>query len=129
MSPENRGRRHGTDVSFETCFDRVSFAPIRNHRKNFFRLENLFCGHRKRLLGNLRNIGEPCLADLLLPARLVEIDDDVRFLGVEIGRWIVERDVPVLTDAEKGDVNRRRGNLSADLASHYGWIGGISGEQ
>src|SRR5437660_5619596 len=108
MSSYDRSRGHGADLSFEAGFYGLSLTLAGNHGENFFRLEYLLRRHRKSLLRNLGDFGEPRLADLLLAARLVKIDDDIRFFGVEICRGIVKCDMPVLPDAEKGDVERRR---------------------
>src|SRR5579864_6147977 len=107
MPSYDRSRGHGTDLTFEARFYGLSFTLVGNHGENLFGFENLFRRHRKRLLRNLGDICEPRLADLLLTACLVEIDDDVRFFGVEICGWIVECDMPVLPDTEKGDVDWR----------------------
>src|SRR6516165_4303443 len=107
MASQNRRRRHRTDLSLEAGLYRLSLALVWHDRKNFFCLKNLFRGHRNGLLGNLRNIGEPGFTNLLLPASLIEIDDDVRLLSVKVGRRIVKRDVSILANSEEGDVNRR----------------------
>src|SRR5260370_32864640 len=129
MFSYDRSRRHGTDLSFEAGFYGLSLTLPGNHGENLFRLKNLFRRHRKGLLRNLGDICEPGFADLLLAARLVEIDDDVRFFGLEICRRIVERNMPILPDAEERDVNWRRSYVLAGLARHGGRVGSISREQ
>src|SRR5215469_4126174 len=98
MPAHNGSWRHRADLSLEACLYCLSFALVWYNSKNFFRLENLFGGHRDRLLGNLRDVGKPGLAYLLLAAGLVQIHDDVRFLDVKVGRRIIKRDVSILTD-------------------------------
>src|SRR6185436_7031292 len=57
-------------------------------------------------------------ADLLLPARLIEIHEDVGIGRVEVRRWIVEGEMAVLADAGKHDVNWRAREFTPDIADH-----------
>ena len=77
----------------------------------------------------MRNIGEPAFADLLAAAGFVESDNEIRLFGDEIGGRIVESDVAIFADAQKCDVDGRRRQLFADLASHRERIGRIAGER
>src|SRR3954468_10853810 len=129
MTPQNRSRCHRTNLSLEACFHRLCFALVWNYSKNFLRFENLFRRHRYRLLRYLRDIRKPRFADLLLPARLIQADDDVRLLRIEIGRRIVKGNVPVFPNAEESNVNWSRRNLLAQLAHHGGGVGSIPRKQ
>ena len=57
---------------------------------------------------NLRQIREPGLAHLLPPASLIQFDHEIRVFNFKISRRIVEGEVPILTNAQKGDIDRRR---------------------
>src|ERR1039457_7696314 len=85
MAPQNRSWRHRADLSLEARLHRLRFAPVRNHGEDFFCLENLSRRHRNGSLWYLRYIGKPCLANLLVAARFIELDDNVGLLGIEIG--------------------------------------------
>ena len=52
---------------------------------------------------------EPALAELLPAAGVVELDHEVRLLGLEVGRRVVEGEVAVLADAHEGHVDRGAG--------------------
>src|SRR2546428_403393 len=49
---------------------------------------------------------EPARAELLATAGLVQRDQEVRLLGLEVGRGIVESGVAVLADPHEGRVDR-----------------------
>ena len=51
---------------------------------------------------------EPPFAHLLTATRIVELDDEIRALGVEIRGRIVECEVAVLADADERDIHRLR---------------------
>ena len=77
------------------------------------RFEDLAHRHRDGLRRHLVDRGEPSLAHLLTPARLVQLHDEVWALGQEVCRRIVEGEMPVLADADKGDIDRGRPNRIA----------------
>ncbi|MHC4520745.1 MAG: hypothetical protein ACYTAS_19315 [Planctomycetota bacterium] len=62
--------------------------------------------HGDGLAGDLLEPLEPPLAELLLSTLLIEVHHDVGFVRLEVSRWIIERQVPVLADTDTGDVNR-----------------------
>ena len=66
--------------------------------------------------------GEPALPYLLLSAALVEIHDQVRRGGFEIGRWIVEGQVRVLADTDKRHIDGLLPQPSAHVATDGGRI-------
>src|SRR6476659_11197663 len=77
------------------------------------RLEDLMDRHRNRARWHVGERREPAFAELLAPARFVERHDDVRLARVEVRGWIVEGQVAVLADADKRDVDGRRGDRLA----------------
>src|SRR5580692_12291671 len=101
MSTQNRCRGHGADIALKAGFHSLRFARVGHDRENVPSLENLTHRHGDRVLWHLRNIGEPSLAHLLLSARFIEIDDDVRFFRIKVSRRIVEGDMTVLADSKK----------------------------
>src|SRR5882724_10531041 len=122
MGAQNGRRRHRADGSIETGFDGSGFARTWNDGENFRGLENLTDGHGDRLLRNRVEIFEPAFGDLLGAAGVVEGNNDVGIFGVKIGRGIVEGNVPIFADAEKGDVNRRRSDGFAGALDDSGGI-------
>ena len=70
----------------------------------------------------MREIRKPSFTDLLLAAGFVELDDDVGFLGFEVGGRIVEGEVAVFADTDEGDVDRGGGDGFADFSDHGGGI-------
>ena len=59
----------------------------------------------------------------------IEVDDQVRILGIEVRWWIIEGNVPVFADAQECNIDRDRCQLFANFADHCGWIGGVAIEQ
>jgi len=51
---------------------------------------------------------DPTFPHSLSPASFIQFDDDTRILGFEVGRRIVERDMPVFSDTEESHINRRQ---------------------
>ena len=54
---------------------------------------------------NFSNALEPTLADLLLAARVIEVDDKVRLFSFEVCWWVIEREVPVFTYTDKSNID------------------------
>ena len=104
---QDRRRRHRRHLAFDARLDRLRLARVGHHADDLARLQNLAHRHRDGLRRDVRDRAEPAFADLLPAARVVERDDEVRLLGVEIGRGIVERQVAVFADPDKRDVDRR----------------------
>ena len=95
----------GDTGALEAGLDGRRLARVRDDADDRARLQNLADRHRDRLRRHVVDRGEPAFADLLPPAGLVERDDEVRLLGLEIGRRIVEGEMAVLADPDKA---RRR---------------------
>src|SRR5262249_53867915 len=102
----------------KTCFHRARFALIRHNTNYFFRFEDLTNGHRDCPVGDLVNAPEPSFAGLLAAARFIESHYQIRLLGVEISRRVIERQVPILADPDKGNVDRSCGQETADFAAY-----------
>ncbi len=73
---------------------------------------------RSRHLGKAR---EPPFIDLLSAAGLVELHDDVRLTAVEIRGGIVEREMPVLADPDKCDIDRCLADRAFPLLRTLSW--------
>lgn len=56
---------------------------------------------------------------MLTAASFVEVDDEIRSFGLEIGGRIVEREMGVFADAGEGDVYRRGGEELADAERSF----------
>ncbi len=79
-------------------------------------------GNCDRLGWDFVQVCEPALADLLTPAGIVQIDNQVGIFGLEIGGWVVERQVTVLADARKGEMNGSGGDGSSQARDRFsGW--------
>ena len=113
MRLQNRRRRERRHLPFEAGVNRRGLARVRHDAEDRARLQNLAHRHRDRLRRHLVDRGEPAFAHLLAPARLVQLHDEVRALGDEVRRRIVEREMSVLADADKGDVDRGRRDRTA----------------
>ncbi len=62
-------------------------------------------GNCDRLGWDFVQVCEPALADLLRTGgRRPVLDNQVGIFGLEIGGWVVERQVTVLADARKGEM-------------------------
>jgi hypothetical protein len=59
---------------------------------------------------------------LLLPARFVKVNGNVRLIGVEVRRRIIECDVSVFTDADERDVDRARTNRVTRALYYFGGV-------
>src|SRR5579862_2881879 len=129
MPPQDGGRGGGADFAFEALLHSLRFAAIGNHGKYLFRLENLADGHGEGPRGHLRYVGKPSFSDLLLPASLIQIHNDIGLFHLEIRRRVIERDVPVFTDSEECNVNRGGGQRPSHHSGNLGGIGGVSLEQ
>src|SRR5205807_6425092 len=108
MTPQDGRGSFWSDLSFEARLNGLSLALVGNHRQDFFCLQNLLGRHRDGLLGNLRDVGEPGFPYLLLATSFIEVDDQVRILGIEVRWWIVEGNVPVFADAQECNIDRDR---------------------
>ena len=49
---------------------------------------------------------KPSFPKLLTPARFVQRNDEIFFLGFEVGGRIIEGEMPVLPDSNESDVDR-----------------------
>jgi hypothetical protein len=108
MGPQNRSGRQRADLTIKACLDRSRFAGIGHNANDFFGLQDLAYGHGNCSLGNSGKTLEPSFTDLLLSARFVEMDDDVRFFGLEIGGRIIESQMPILTDPDESYIDGRQ---------------------
>src|SRR6202034_1449797 len=66
---------------------------------------------------------------LLPSAGLIKIHNEIWIFRSEIRGRIVERDVPIFPNPQERQVERRRRQPLAHLATHRKWIGGVAVEQ
>ena len=110
MPLKNRRRDLRRYVAFDRIANRLGFALVGHRANNRSALHDLPHAHRDRLLRHIVERREPTFAQLLAAAGVVELDDQVGFFGFEIGRRIVEREVAIFADADKGNVDRMPAN-------------------
>src|SRR5579871_628434 len=110
MLPQDRSGSHGADFALKTGFDRGGFTGIRNDRQKLPGLHDLADGHGDGVRWNLREIGKPRLAYLLTAAGFIERNNQIRFFRLKIGRWVVKRNVAILSDSKKCNVDWLRGD-------------------
>src|SRR6266496_388962 len=97
-------------------FHRLRLAPVRNHDNDFPGAQDLSHRHRNCLRGHIRHTSEPSLVHLLLPASLVELDYEIRIVDFEIGGRIVECQVRILPNSDKGQIDRLVLKFSPDFS-------------
>lgn len=108
MGAQNRSGSERADLTFEAGLHGLGLAGIRRNTNDFFGPQDLTDGHGDRALGNFGEILEPSFTDLLLPTSLVKVDDEVRVFGLKVGGWIVEGEMPILTDPDEGNIDGRK---------------------
>ena len=59
------------------------------------------------MLRHIRQLLKPAFTNLLAPATLIQIDDEIWRLGLEIGRRIIKRHVSIFANADESNVNRK----------------------
>src|SRR4029453_3861354 len=102
---QNGGRMHGVHFQLQAVSDGVCL-PSFGHNTNYVsRLENLLNRHRDCPLRYFIKNAKPSLADLLIPATVIEFDDQVRFLCLKVRGRIVECEMSVLTNADECCIN------------------------
>src|SRR5712691_5152782 len=111
---ERGGGPPRADLSLQRIAHRRGLAGVGHHAQDPACLHDLADRHRDRPPGHVLQALEPALAELLPAARLVEPHHDVRLLGREIGRRVVEGEVAVLADADEGQVDL----AAADQLAH-----------
>ena len=96
---------HWIYVQLDRGFHCLRLSPVRNNAQDFEASEYLFDGHRNRLSRNFINAFEPTLTNLLLATCVIEIDNDVWFVGVKVCRRVVKCEMPVFTYTDKRYIN------------------------
>ena len=94
----------------------MRFALVRNHHDDFPGAQDLSHGHRNRLCRNIRHTPEPSLIHLLLPARVVEWDHQIRIVDFEVCGRIVECQVRILPNSDKRQIDRFALKFSPDFS-------------
>ena len=122
MRLQDRGRRHRRDGTGETVFDRFGLARIGDDADDFARGENLADRNRNGMRRHVVQGFEPPFAHLLPPARLVQLHDDERLVGFEIGRRVVECEMSVFTDADERAIDWRFSDRGARATTNLLWI-------
>src|SRR6185503_8099200 len=105
MLLQNRCRMHGIDGQRDGGSYCRRLSSVRRNAEDFATLEDLSDRHRNRLSWNRINVVEPTFTNLLLATSFVQINNNVRFFGNEIRRRIIEREMSIFTDTDKGDIN------------------------
>jgi len=82
-----------------------SLSLIGDHAEHVAGFEYLLNRHRNGLHRHGFDRLKPTFAHLLTAASLVEIHNQVRLFSLKVGRRIIESQVPVLTDPDKGCIN------------------------
>src|SRR6185312_13950464 len=77
--------------------------------------------HGERLPGNVRQRRKPALAKLLPAAILVQVGNDIRLFRVEVCRWIVKCEMPILTYARKCNIDGSFADLGAYPCDDLRW--------
>jgi len=114
---QDRGRTERRDWPFHGPFDGCGLARIRHGADDAVALHDLRDGHRDRLCGHLIQRREPALAHLLAAAGFVQCYNQIRRIGLEIGRRVIEGQMAVLAASYSRDINRRGvDQLSQSLA-------------
>jgi hypothetical protein len=93
-------------------------AGFGNDPDNRAHVQNLPNRHRDRTRWNVADCREPPFTHLLTATRIVELDDEIRALGVEIRGRIVECEVAVLANPDERHIDRLRRQLSAEILAH-----------
>ena len=107
MCAQNGSGRGRANLPFQASLYGARFLRTGNDCDDLFALQDLFHGHRDSASGNLGNGFEPAFVDLLRAACLIEFDDQIRFIGFEIGGRIVERQVRILADSDEREIDGR----------------------
>ena len=103
--------------AFERGPHGLGLAPIRHRQNDQRAFHDLRHRHGDRLVGHVRECRKPAFAELLLAATLFERHDLEGLGRVEIRRRIVEREMRVLADPSKHDVDRVRRDQGIDAGS------------
>ncbi|HKN33347.1 MAG TPA: hypothetical protein VJX16_08920 [Terriglobales bacterium] len=106
MRTQNRSRRYWTDLTFKAGLYGLRFTLVRYDSENFLCFQNLPHRHGERLRWNLRNVGKPCLSNLLAATSFVEVHKDVGFFGFKVSGRVIERDMAVLSYPQELNINR-----------------------
>jgi len=96
---------HWVYVQFDRGFHCLRLSAVRNNAQDFEASEYLFDRHRNRLSWNFINACEPALTNLLSATCVIEIDNDVWFVGVKVCRRVVKCEMPVFTYTDKRNIN------------------------
>ena len=65
------------------------------------------------------NVGKPRFAHLLPPAGLIEFHNQIGLFRIEVCRGVIEREVSVLTDPDKCNVNGRGGQCGTHAVDDF----------
>ena len=106
MGSQNRCGNNWGNISLQRVLDGLRFSFIRDHYDDLLGPQDLPHRHRNRLLRNIGHFGEPAFVHLLLTTGSIEIDNKIRILNFKIGRRIVERQVSIFADPNKGEIYR-----------------------
>src|SRR5438132_13601687 len=116
---------HLACLQFKGIFDRLRLSFVWHDAEDVSGFENLADRHGDRLSRDLLKTTKPSFTDLLASASLIKCNDNVWCFSLKIGGGIVERQMPVLADADKGCINCLATNQFSQTTTLYCRIGSI----
>ncbi len=122
MSLQDGSGSGGDNLSFEAILDGAGFSPVGNNAEDFSGFKNLTDGHGDGLLRHIRQFVEPAFPYLLPTAGIIEVDDQIRFLSLEIGWRVVEGKMTIFPNANEGEVDGRGPEKVSNLPTGLGWV-------
>ena len=114
MLLKDGGRTSGRDWPLQRLLNRIGLACIRDGQNDKGACHDLANAHGNGGVRHVLECGEPPFSELLASADFIEFNDNVRMIHIEISRWIVEGEVPILPDASEGHINWVRLDQLAD---------------
>jgi len=112
MSSQRGGGSQGRDRPLKAGFHGGGFAILRHDTQDLFGPEQLLDGNAEGLARHFVERSEPAFAHLLGTAGRIERDDEVRFFCFEIGGRIVEGEVTIFADTDKGEIDAGGGDFA-----------------
>ena len=122
MPFENRTGHHRVDRSVDAISYRHGFALIRHAANNFPRLHDAMDRHADRVRRDFIHRPEPPFANLLFATSFIELDHMIRRFGLEISRWVVEREMRILSNPDHRHIDRARKKLIGRFGANLIWI-------
>lgn len=106
MRLQYAGGKHRIHRAGQTIPDSLRLPDAGNGTDDRRRSEDLTYRHTDGRRRDLPNAAKPTLIDLLLPAFRVQVDDMIRLVDRKIGGRVIESQMPILPDPDKGNIYR-----------------------